>query len=64
MISAEAPIVLAKACQLFIIELTLRAWNQTQSSNRKILQKSHISDAVSQSEMYDCNLILFYVSLD
>eukprot|EP01043_Picozoa_sp_COSAG02_P095353 COSAG02_NODE_31729_length_528_cov_1.076923_1_plen_176_part_11 len=35
MISAEAPIVFGKACELFIIELTMRAWQQTEQAKRR-----------------------------
>lgn len=38
MISAETPVLLAKACELFILELTLRAWAVTDESKRKTLQ--------------------------
>lgn len=55
MISAEAPIVLSKACELFIMELTLRSWNTT-LGGRKVLQKSDVANAISKSEMYDCNV--------
>jgi hypothetical protein len=27
MISAEAPVIFARACEMFILELTLRSWN-------------------------------------
>lgn len=56
MISAEAPVVLEKACELFIMELTLRAWNETLETRHKVIQKSDIAHAISKSEMYDCNL--------
>jgi nuclear transcription factor Y gamma len=38
MISAEAPILFAKACEMFIIELTIRAWVHTEESKRRTLQ--------------------------
>ena len=30
MISAETPILFAKACEMFIMELTLRSWQYTE----------------------------------
>ncbi len=30
MISAETPVLFAKACEMFIIELTLRSWQYTE----------------------------------
>uniref|UniRef100_A0A914ZF58 Nuclear transcription factor Y subunit gamma n=1 Tax=Parascaris univalens TaxID=6257 RepID=A0A914ZF58_PARUN len=53
MISAEAPVLLAKAAEIFIEELTLRAWMHTEESKRKTLQKSDISQAVSRYEQFD-----------
>ncbi|VDM49291.1 unnamed protein product [Toxocara canis] len=53
MISAEAPVLLAKAAEIFIEELTLRSWMHTEESKRKTLQKSDISQAVSRYEQFD-----------
>ncbi|KFD47041.1 hypothetical protein M514_12084 [Trichuris suis] len=53
MISAEVPVMLAKACELFIEELTLRAWIHTEENKRKTLQKNDIAMAVSSDEQYD-----------
>jgi len=38
MISAEAPVLFAKACEIFILELTLRAWMHTEENKRRTLQ--------------------------
>ncbi|KAJ1675483.1 CCAAT- binding transcription factor component [Spiromyces aspiralis] len=53
MISAEAPIVFSKACEIMILELTLRAWMHAEESKRRTLQRSDISHAVSKSDMFD-----------
>jgi nuclear transcription factor Y gamma len=37
MISAEAPVLFAKACEVFIIELTHRAWLYTEDAKRRTL---------------------------
>ncbi len=37
MISAEAPVLFAKACELFILDLTMRAWSKSEENNRKTL---------------------------
>lgn len=44
MISAEAPVLFAKAAQIFITELTLRAWIHTEDNKRRTLQvmQTHI----------------------
>lgn len=41
MISAEAPVLFAKACEMFIIDLTMKAWAQTDAANRKALQRKN-----------------------
>ena len=56
MISAEAPIVFGRACEIFILELTLRSWIQTEENKRRTLQKSDVSAAISKSDMYDCSM--------
>lgn len=53
MISAEAPVLLAKAAEIIIEELTLRSWVHTQENRRKTIQKSDIAMAVSHCEMFD-----------
>lgn len=53
MISAEVPALFAQACELFIIELSLRAWKSTVDSNRKTLQRSDVSTAVAHTDMFD-----------
>lgn len=41
MISAEAPVLFAKAAEMFIEELTLRAWIHTEDNKRRTLQVCH-----------------------
>lgn len=53
MISAEAPILFAKACELFITDLTYRALFNTNLHKRKTLQKSDIEAIVNRTEMFD-----------
>eukprot|EP00181_Compsopogon_caeruleus_P005651 CAMPEP_0184677608 /NCGR_PEP_ID=MMETSP0312-20130426/184_1 /TAXON_ID=31354 /ORGANISM="Compsopogon coeruleus, Strain SAG 36.94" /LENGTH=204 /DNA_ID=CAMNT_0027125569 /DNA_START=87 /DNA_END=701 /DNA_ORIENTATION=+ len=53
MISAEAPVLFAKACEMFILELTLRAWAQTEEAKRRTLQRSDISAAIQKTEVFD-----------
>jgi nuclear transcription factor Y gamma len=38
MISAEAPIIFAKAAEIFIQEVTIRAWMHTEENKRRTLQ--------------------------
>lgn len=53
MISAEAPILFAKACELFITDLTFRALFNTNVHKRKTLQKTDIEAIVNRNEMFD-----------
>jgi len=53
MISAEAPILFAKACEMFIMELTTRSWANTGLNKRRTLQKSDIASTVSSNEVFD-----------
>ncbi|EFO16980.1 hypothetical protein LOAG_11522 [Loa loa] len=53
MIGSETPILLAKASEIFVEELTLSAWKHTEDNKRKTLQKSDISQAVARNDMFD-----------
>ncbi|KTW30209.1 hypothetical protein T552_00687 [Pneumocystis carinii B80] len=53
MISTEVPILFAKGCDIFIKELTLRAWFHAKENKRRTIQKSDITNAISKSDMYD-----------
>ncbi|ORY24231.1 histone-fold-containing protein [Naematelia encephala] len=53
MISAEVPIMFSKACEIFISELTCRAWLVAESHKRRTLQKSDVAAAISISDMFD-----------
>lgn len=53
MISAEAPILFAKGCDIFITELTMRAWIHAEEHKRRTLQKSDIAAALTKSDMFD-----------
>uniref|UniRef100_K3Z0P1 Core Histone H2A/H2B/H3 domain-containing protein n=1 Tax=Setaria italica TaxID=4555 RepID=K3Z0P1_SETIT len=53
MISAEVPVVFAKACKVFILELTLRSWMHTEENKRRTLQKYDIAAAITRTDIYD-----------
>lgn len=53
MISAEAPILFAKACEMFIIEMTHKAYYYAKKANRKTLQRNDIAQAITDTEIYD-----------
>jgi len=53
MISAEAPVLFAKACEMFILELTHRAWIHTEENKRRTLQRNDIAMAISKTDIFD-----------
>ena len=53
MISAEAPVLFAKACELFILELSLRGWGAAEKAKRRTLQKEDIDAAIVNTDIFD-----------
>ncbi|EEF45343.1 nuclear transcription factor Y subunit C-9 [Ricinus communis] len=53
MISAEAPVIFSRACEMFILELTLRSWNHTEENKRRTLQKNDIAAAITRTDIFD-----------
>ena len=53
MIATEAPALFAKACEMLILELTIRAWAQTEEAKRCTLKRSDISAAIQRTDIFD-----------
>ncbi|XP_059306187.1 nuclear transcription factor Y subunit C-1-like [Lycium ferocissimum] len=53
MVSSEAPILFAKACEFFILELTTRSWLHAEENKRRTLHKKDLEDAISRDEIFD-----------
>ena len=53
MISAEAPILFAKACELFVLELSMRAWIEAESYKHRTLQRADVLRAISKTKEFD-----------
>ncbi|CAD6211761.1 GSCOCG00003818001-RA-CDS [Cotesia congregata] len=53
MISAEAPMLFSKAAEIFIHELTLRAWIHTEDNKRRTLQRNDIAMAITKYDQFD-----------
>ncbi|KAG0367388.1 hypothetical protein BGZ54_003954 [Gamsiella multidivaricata] len=53
MISAEAPMIFDKGCEIFITELTIRAWIHAEENKRRTLQRSDIAAAITKTDMFD-----------
>ncbi|EES14676.1 nuclear transcription factor Y subunit C-3 [Sorghum bicolor] len=52
-VAGEAPLLFAKACEMFIQELTLRAWLHTEEDMRRTLQKKDVTAALASTEVFD-----------
>ncbi|XP_073004245.1 nuclear transcription factor Y subunit C-4-like isoform X2 [Typha latifolia] len=52
-VSAETPVLFAKACELFISELTLRSWLHAEECMRCTIKGSDIAGAVLHTEVLD-----------
>ncbi|KAJ8681261.1 hypothetical protein QAD02_017048 [Eretmocerus hayati] len=53
MISAEAPMLFSKAAEIFIHELTLRAWVHTEDNKRRTLQRNDLAMAITKYDQFD-----------
>ncbi|GAB68191.1 histone [Plasmodium cynomolgi strain B] len=53
MVSADTPVLLAKACELFIMELTNYAWKFTEESKRRTLQRQDVISAACKRDIFD-----------
>lgn len=53
MVSFDARMIMAKACEMFITDLTIQAYTHTEKDNRKNLKRKDILKAVSQSHIFD-----------
>lgn len=53
MIAAEAPVLFAKACEMFILELTLRSWIHSEENKRRTLQRNDITAAITKTDIFD-----------
>lgn len=53
MISAEAPVLFARACEMFILELTLRAWAHADENKRRTLQRNDVAAAITRTDIFD-----------
>eukprot|EP00123_Amoebidium_parasiticum_P005419 comp16617_c0_seq1/m.14780 comp16617_c0_seq1/g.14780 ORF comp16617_c0_seq1/g.14780 comp16617_c0_seq1/m.14780 type:complete len:199 (-) comp16617_c0_seq1:254-850(-) len=53
MISQEALVLFAKALEIFICELSLRAWSHTEENKRRTMQRNDIAMAVSRCDTFD-----------
>ena len=53
MVASEVPVMFSLVTDVFISELTTRAWINTQESKRRIMQKMDIVGGINSTPMYD-----------
>ncbi|KAK0518636.1 CCAAT- binding transcription factor component [Tilletia horrida] len=53
MVSSEAPVLLARACEILIADLTSRAFLIADSHRRRTVQRSDVRDAIAQTDVFD-----------
>ncbi|XP_027929912.1 nuclear transcription factor Y subunit gamma-like isoform X2 [Vigna unguiculata] len=49
MVSAETPMLMSKACEIFIQELTFRAWMRAEESNKSTVQPCDVAKVIMQN---------------
>jgi nuclear transcription factor Y gamma len=53
MISAEAPILFAKACECFVLDLTIRCWGYSEHNNRQGLEREDVLQVLKETGTFD-----------
>ncbi|EEC83088.1 hypothetical protein OsI_28222 [Oryza sativa Indica Group] len=53
MIAGEAPALFAKACEMFILDMTLRSWQHTEEGRRRTLQRSDVEAVIKKTDIFD-----------
>ena len=53
MISSEAPILFALACQMFITEITHKAAFYAKKNGRKTLQRNDVARVIAENDSFD-----------
>ncbi|CAK9864712.1 unnamed protein product [Sphagnum jensenii] len=52
MIAAESPVLFAKACEMFILELTLCSWIHTEENKWRTLQRNDVAGAITRGDIF------------
>jgi nuclear transcription factor Y gamma len=53
MISAEAPILFAKACEIFVLDLTIRSWAYSEHNKRGGLEREDVLQVLKETDIFD-----------
>ncbi|KAF7311745.1 Nuclear transcription factor Y subunit C-2 [Mycena indigotica] len=53
MIAADAPVLFCKACEIFIAEITARAFIVADANKRRTLSRADIAKALAKSDQFD-----------
>lgn len=46
-------VVPVQACEMFILELTMRSWNHAEENKRRTLQRNDVAAAITRTEIFD-----------
>ena len=49
----DEPLSALQACEMFILELTLRSWNHSEENKRRTLQRNDIAAAITRTDIFD-----------
>ncbi|KAJ1413505.1 hypothetical protein SESBI_19581 [Sesbania bispinosa] len=53
MLSAETPLLMGKACEIFIQELAYRAWMRAEEANKRTLQPHDVAKTIMQTDVFE-----------
>ena len=53
MISAEAPILFAKACEMFVLDLTIRCYAYSEHNKRGGLEREDVYQVLKETDIFD-----------
>ncbi|KAK1393163.1 Nuclear transcription factor Y subunit C-9-like protein [Heracleum sosnowskyi] len=51
--ASDAPVLVSKACEMFISDLTLRDWKHKETNKSKLLQTKNITATISETEAFN-----------
>ena len=53
LLSAEAPLLMSKACEIFIQELAVRAWMRAEEANKRTVESCDVAKAIVETDVFD-----------
>lgn len=62
MISAEAPILFAKACEMFVLDLTIRCYAYSEHNKRGGLEREDVLQVLKETDVFDFLAEVSYIT--